>query len=190
MGYSRQAFAMAREGYLPKFLAYTSEKNKTPIWAVIVPSIIGIAFVLTGATATIITISCFGAIILYIISMITVFMLRIKEPNLVRPFKVAYPVVPAIALSIAVIFLIAVGYANISTMIWVAATYLAASLFYLLYSKVNIRKEEKLPVRGPLLNSSVEWRNLESLKMGNWETGLEMRPYLLTNRLMDSKLRG
>lgn len=146
IGYSRQAFAMAREGYLPKFLSYTTSKHKTPIWGVIVPSLIGMAFVLTGATATIITISCFGAIFLYIISMITVFLLRIKEPGLARPFKVAYPVVPAIALVIAVLFLAAVTYANLSTMIWVVATYTAAAVFYLVYSRLNVQKEASLPL--------------------------------------------
>jgi ethanolamine permease len=142
IGYSRQTFAMAREGYLPKFLSYTTEKSKTPIWAIIVPSIIGIAFVFTGATATIITISCFGAIALYIISMITVFMLRIKEPNLNRPFKVAYPIVPVIALTIAVVFLIAVTYANLATMLWVALTYLVAIVFYLTYSRMGLKKQK------------------------------------------------
>lgn len=147
IGYSRQTFAMAREGYLPKLLAYTTEKTKTPIWAVIIPSIIGIAFVLTGATATIITISVFGAIALYIISMITVFMLRIKEPNLSRPFKVAYPIVPAIALTIAVVFLIAVTYANLSVMLWVALTYAIAIVYYLIYSRLKLKKQESTGIK-------------------------------------------
>ena len=142
IGYSRQTFAMAREGYLPKFLARTTEKSKTPVWAIIVPSIIGIGFVFTGATATVITISCFGAIALYIISMITVFMLRVKEPNLNRPFKVAYPIVPAIALTIAVVFLIAVTYANLATMLWVALTYAIAIVFYLAYSRAGLKKQK------------------------------------------------
>lgn len=148
IGYSRQTFAMAREGYLPKFLSYTTEKTKTPILGVIVPSIIGMAFVLTGATSTIIVLSVFGAIVLYIISMITVFLLRIKEPNLNRPFKVAYPIVPAVALAIALLFLVAVTYANLSTVLWAVVTYLAASVFYLIYSKVNVGRKADAVLKG------------------------------------------
>lgn len=142
IGYSRQTFAMARAGYLPEFLSYTTEKNKSPIWAIILPSLVGLVFVLTKATSTIIVISCFGAVVLYIISMVSLFALRNKEPELHRPYKVSYPAVPAIALVTAVIFLIAVIYSNISTITWVVATYIAASIFYLFYSRSKVGVEQ------------------------------------------------
>lgn len=140
IGYSRQTFAMARAGYFPKFLSYSDNKNNTPVWAIVLPSLIGIIFVLTGATATIIVISVMGAIIQYILSMISLFQLRKKEPDLQRPYKAAYPVVPAIALFLSVVFLIALIYINMSTVIFVVGTYLAASVFYFAYSKANILK--------------------------------------------------
>jgi ethanolamine permease len=63
---------------------------------------------LTGRTADIITISVFGAITLYIISMITVVVLRIKDPGLQRPFRVPfYPAFPFIAMTIAIGALVA-----------------------------------------------------------------------------------
>lgn len=136
IGYSRQTFAMAREGYLPKFLSYTSKKHKVPVFAVIIPSIIGLIFVLTQNTAAIITISCIGAVALYIISMISFFLLRKKEPALERPYKVRNLAIPGIALAIALIFLVAVTYANISMMIWVLVAYVAAVAFYFIYTRV------------------------------------------------------
>lgn len=57
---------------------------------------------LTGATSTIIVISSFGAVALYIISMISLFILRKKQPELNRPFKVYYPHVPSITFILAV----------------------------------------------------------------------------------------
>jgi ethanolamine permease len=64
---------------------------------------IGIIALLTGKTAEIITISVFGALTLYIVSMLAFFRLRKKEPQLERPFKVPfYPYFPVIALVIAV----------------------------------------------------------------------------------------
>jgi ethanolamine permease len=69
---------------------------------------IGIIALLTGKTAEIITISVFGALTLYVISMIAVIQLRRKEPELIRPFRVPlYPISPIIALVIATAALIA-----------------------------------------------------------------------------------
>jgi ethanolamine permease len=69
---------------------------------------IGIIALLTGKTAEIITISVFGALTLYVISMISVIQLRRKEPELIRPFRVPlYPISPIIALVIATAALIA-----------------------------------------------------------------------------------
>jgi ethanolamine permease len=64
--------------------------------------VIGIIALLTGKTAEIITMAVFGALTLYIISMVAVIQLRKKEPMLERPFKVPfYPIAPIIALVIA-----------------------------------------------------------------------------------------
>ncbi|MDP4160080.1 MAG: ethanolamine permease, partial [Bacillota bacterium] len=41
VGYSRQAYAMARTGYLPKFLARVDSKHHTPIWALLLPGLVG-----------------------------------------------------------------------------------------------------------------------------------------------------
>jgi ethanolamine permease len=50
-------------------------------------------------TANIVTMSVFGAILMYIISMRSLFQLRRTEPNMVRPFRAPfYPVFPAFAL--------------------------------------------------------------------------------------------
>jgi ethanolamine permease len=69
---------------------------------------IGILALLTGETGSIITIACFGAVTLYILSMITLLRLRKQEPNLERPFKVPfYPYFPVIALVIGIICMIA-----------------------------------------------------------------------------------
>ena len=37
VGYSRQTYAMARTGYLPKFLARVSLTTHAPVWALLVP---------------------------------------------------------------------------------------------------------------------------------------------------------
>ncbi|OOM16133.1 ethanolamine permease [Clostridium saccharobutylicum] len=137
IGYSRQAFAMSRSGYLPKFLSKVNSKG-APVYSIVIMSLIGMIFVLTGQTAVIIVISSFGAVALYIISMISLFILRSKEPNLNRPFKVAYPIVPGVALLVALVFLVAVTISNLSTVFWVVGAYALAVIYYLVYSKMHI----------------------------------------------------
>ena len=104
----RASFEFGRVNYAPSILGKVHPKFKTPANALILNMLIGIGALLTGRTAEIITISVFGAITLYIISMITLFVLRLKEPGLPRPFRVPlYPAFPLIAMTIALGSLVA-----------------------------------------------------------------------------------
>lgn len=98
----RVTFEFGRIGYAPKFLSQVNKNFKTPANALIINMFIGILALLTGKTGEIITIACFGALNIYIVSMITLFKLRRSQPNLTRPFRVPlYPFAPLIALVIA-----------------------------------------------------------------------------------------
>lgn len=100
----RSSFEFGRVRYAPSFLGNIHPRFRTPFNALLVNMLIGIIALLTGKTAEIIIISVFGALTLYIISMIALLQLRKKEPALERPFKVPmYPAFPVIALIIAVI---------------------------------------------------------------------------------------
>jgi ethanolamine permease len=116
LGYSRQIFALGRAGYLPAYFAAIHPRFKTPHRAILAGGVIGIAAIFAdevlsfgGATLTanIITMAVFGAIVMYIMSMLSLFALRKKEPTLARPFPAwGYPVAPAIALVLAVVCLV------------------------------------------------------------------------------------
>ncbi|WP_374585872.1 ethanolamine permease [Ideonella dechloratans] len=120
LGYSRQIFALARSGYLPGFLAAVHPRFGTPWVGVLAGGVVGILAIFSDQwiviggqplTANIVTMSVLGAIVMYIMSMASLFVLRRKEPGLTRPFPaIGYPVLPAIALVLAVGCLI--------TMVW------------------------------------------------------------------------
>jgi ethanolamine permease len=110
----RASFEFGRVKMAPAFLGKIHPRFQTPANALLINMIIGIVALLTGRTAEIITISVFGALTLYIISMISLLQLRKKEPALERPFKVPmYPVFPIVALIIAVVSLIAMVIYNL-----------------------------------------------------------------------------
>ncbi|MBC7829183.1 MAG: ethanolamine permease [Chitinophagaceae bacterium] len=109
----RSTFEFGRVKFAPAFLGRIHSRFRTPSNALLINMIIGVIALLTGKTAEIITISVFGALTLYIISMITLLKLRKKEPQLNRPFKVPfYPVFPITALVIATISFVAMTIYN------------------------------------------------------------------------------
>src|SRR6478609_8845869 len=98
----RSTMEFGRVNYAPAFLGKIHPRFQTPANALFINMLIGILALLTGKTGEIITISVFGALTLYVISMISVLKLRQREPELPRPFKVPlYPLFPIIALFIA-----------------------------------------------------------------------------------------
>lgn len=110
MGYSRQVFALARAGYLPGFLAYVHPRRRTPIWAVVVPALVGVPVVLLDQADAAITLSALGATVLYVVSMVSLLVLRRREPLLHRPYRAPlYPVFPAVALGLGGVCMVAVG---------------------------------------------------------------------------------
>jgi ethanolamine permease len=121
LGYSRQFFALARAGFLPKGLAKLS-RFQTPHRAILAGGVVGIAAIFSDGmvnlqglslTAAMITMAVFGAIVMYIMSMLSLFKLRRSEPDLERSFRApGYPVVPAIALLLALVCLVAMVWFN------------------------------------------------------------------------------
>lgn len=109
----RATYEFGRVKFAPHFLGQISPRFKTPANALIVNTLIGIIALLTGKTGEIITIACFGALSLYILSMISVLILRKKFPDMERPFRVPfYPFTPIIALIISIIAFIAITIYN------------------------------------------------------------------------------
>ncbi|MFZ9661949.1 MAG: ethanolamine permease [Chitinophagaceae bacterium] len=132
----RSVFEFGRVGFAPDFLGKVNTRFKTPANALLINMTIGIIALLTGKTAEIITISVFGAITLYIISMIAVIRLRKKEPTLERPFKTPfYPVFPIIALVIALVSLVSMIIYNLNLGVAYVALLLISFLIFSIFRK-------------------------------------------------------
>ena len=122
IGYSRQIFALSRAGYLPELLGRIHPKLGTPWMAILAGSVVGIAAIFSddlvkiggqSLTANIVTLSVFGAIVMYILSMASLFKLRRSEPALERPYRAPlYPLFPAFALVAAVLCLVTMAWFN------------------------------------------------------------------------------
>ena len=135
----RATFEFGRVGFAPRLLGIVHSRFQTPVNALLVNMIIGILALLTGKTGEIITIACFGALSLYIISMISLLVLRKKEPDLERPFQVPFfPLSPIIALVIACVALLAITIYNP----WLALIYVGILAICYLWFRLSYSESD------------------------------------------------
>lgn len=92
--YGRQIYSLSRAGYFPTWLSQTHSRHKTPVRALVVGSLLGLAAALAiylsgqqGAVgAILLNMAVFGAVIAYILQMASFILLRIKFPAMERPY--------------------------------------------------------------------------------------------------------
>jgi ethanolamine permease len=85
-GYSRLVFALSRAGYLPQKLSLTSQR-KVPVRALIVPGVLGFLLSLTGEGDLMLSMAVVGATVSYAMMSGSHILLRIKQPEMNRPYK-------------------------------------------------------------------------------------------------------
>ena len=93
--YGRQIYSLSRAGYFPTWLSVTHDRRQTPDRALIAGSLLGIAaalgIYLTGEKsligATLLNMAVFGAVIAYILQMVSFVRLRLRYPLLHRPYR-------------------------------------------------------------------------------------------------------
>jgi len=136
----RVTFEFGRVGYFPPLLGKVHSKYHTPAWALGLNMLVGILTLFTGRTGDIITIACFGALGLYIVSLITFFKLRKSHPDMPRPFKAfLYPYAQIAALIIAIVSFIAMTIFNPT----LAAIYFALMALGFAWYKFYVTEEDK-----------------------------------------------
>ncbi len=85
-GYSRLVFALSRAGYLPKGLSITSRQN-VPVRALVVPGIFGFGMSLTGEGDLMLAMAVVGATVSYALMSLSHILLRLRQPDLDRPYR-------------------------------------------------------------------------------------------------------
>jgi ethanolamine permease len=104
----RATLALGRAGFLPAVLGRVHAASGTPRVALGLNLGFGLLAIGSGSTGEIITLSCMGALLLYVISMAALFRLRRTEPDLARPYRaLLYPWSALVALVLALLCLAA-----------------------------------------------------------------------------------
>lgn len=136
----RATYEFGRVGYAPKFLGTIQPKFKTPAWALIMNMFAGTVALTTGKTGEIITVACFGALSLYIISMFSLLKLRKTNPGMHRSFRAPfYPYAPMLALLIAFSSLVVITIYHLKS----ALIYFSILALSLLWFKFVVTDKER-----------------------------------------------
>ncbi len=103
---TRVVFAMSRDGLFMKKAAVVNEGG-TPALSLFLSAVVALLFIVFGEKfETVITVLAFFFVVNYILSFVSLFVLRHREPDKPRPYRVwGYPVTPALALIGSVLFL-------------------------------------------------------------------------------------
>ncbi len=97
---SREMFALARANHLPAIFSQLSKKH-VPTYATIVPCLIAVVCAYSANLANaLVTLSVMNALLVYGLTTCAHIKLRLRAPNLNRPFKAWFPLVPLVSLII------------------------------------------------------------------------------------------
>ena len=114
--YGRQIFSLSRAGYFPRWLSRTHPRRKTPHIALLVGAVLGylVAYGIHAlgpehpVGAVLLNMAVFGAVIAYALQMVSYILLRVRLPDIERPYKSPLGVPGAVvALLIALLTLVA-----------------------------------------------------------------------------------
>lgn len=141
MGQSRVFYSMSKDGLVPKVFSELHPKFRTPFKSnALLLIFVGLfAGFVPGSVAGDLT--SFGTLFAFVLVCAGIWVLRVKNPTAVRPFKTPLvPLVPILGMLVCSAMIFSLGYDTlISAMVW-----MVVGLFiYFLYSKKNsvLRKE-------------------------------------------------
>ncbi|HEX7939984.1 MAG TPA: APC family permease [Gemmatimonadaceae bacterium] len=103
---SRVPFAMSQDGLLPKVVSRVN-RGGTPDVSLLGSVGIAVLLIATGSFESVLALAAFFYVMQYGVSFTSLFVLRVREPDLPRPYRaIGYPVIPAIVLVGATAFVV------------------------------------------------------------------------------------
>ncbi|SHV05864.1 ethanolamine permease [Mycobacteroides abscessus subsp. abscessus] len=113
-----------------------TNSRKAPTLALIVPGVVGFALSLTGHGDLLLNMAVFGAALSYVLMMVSHITLRVREPNMPRPYRTPGGIVTtSFALIVAVLAVIATFLVNPVAAGLCLAVFAAFMAYFALYSR-------------------------------------------------------
>jgi APA family basic amino acid/polyamine antiporter len=97
LGGARVYYAMARDGLFFQSVGRISERTHVPAVALVIQGVWTALLTLTGTYGQLLDYIIFTNLIFYVLTIVALFALRIRKPDMPRPYRAfGYPVVPAL----------------------------------------------------------------------------------------------
>jgi APA family basic amino acid/polyamine antiporter len=97
MAGARVYYAMSRDGLFFKAVGNLHPKYKTPVAGLIVQAVWAALLCISGSYGQLLDYIVFAVLLFYILTIVGLFVLRVKKPNEPRPYKaLGYPFLPAL----------------------------------------------------------------------------------------------
>jgi APA family basic amino acid/polyamine antiporter len=139
----RVYYAMANDGLFFRKVAKIN-KNGVPGFAIAVQGIWSVLLCMSGTYGNLLDYVIFAVLIFFTLTILAIFVLRVKRPDIPRPYKAfGYPVIPAIYIMTTVtIMVILLIYKPLYTFPGLGIVLLGIPVFYL-WKKYNKNREEE-----------------------------------------------
>ena len=137
VGASRLMMAMAKDHELPPFFARVNKRFGVPHWAIIFVGVLGIIGSFVPQLIVLFDTAASAVLVTYALTAISMMILRKKEPDAERPYKVPWGnVIPILALiGVVPTFLISLGILTTEALIVFVAWFVIGVIYYLLYRR-------------------------------------------------------
>ena len=136
--YSRLLFALSRAGYLPRAISVVNSR-KAPTLALVVPGVIGFVLSLTGQGAMLLNMAVFGAALSYVLMMVSHIVLRVREPDMPRPYRTPGGIATtSFALVVAALSVVATFVVDSTAAFWCLVVFAAFMAYFGLYSRRHL----------------------------------------------------
>jgi APA family basic amino acid/polyamine antiporter len=137
VGASRLMMAMAKDNELPKFFATVNKRFGVPHWSIIFVGFLGIVGSFVPQLIVLFDTAASAVLVTYALTAIAVIVLRKKEPNLDRPYKLPWGnLIPILALiGVVPTFLVSLGILTTEALIVFFAWYAIGIIYYVLYRR-------------------------------------------------------
>ncbi len=162
----RNVYSLSRAGYYPKFLSLTG-KRQTPYVALIASAVVGIALVFglgaiayggeeqpfVNAANALLLIAVFGAVIAYLLQMVSFLILRRKFPSVSRPYRSPVGLWGALVaglISLVTLILMPFNADYRAVVMWVAVVYVVGLVLFAIFGRKRLvlSPEEEYAITG------------------------------------------
>jgi ethanolamine permease len=144
--YGRQIYSLSRAGYFPRFFSLTHETRKTPHVALVTGAAMGwvAAYIIyrsgqeSPVGAVLLNMAVFGAVISYALQMLSFILLRLRHPEMKRPFRSPWGIPGAVVvgvISVVTLVVLFVVPAYQIGVIGVALWYALGLLYFVVYGR-------------------------------------------------------